>query len=129
MPSGSPIKQIDPADEAEILLRKAEKCCDCKVAEPTVHYFGGAKRCQPCSDSFRDANRAEEAAADKAWLEANPCEICGKQSAIAHYECQECCEHEPDADEGYHCLSCGMDCSEGAMSSAYEYAKAMRRDG
>ena len=87
-------------------------CIDCH-GPGTVHYVFGAVRCEQCADTFSAANRAEKAAAEKAWLKANPCETCGEQSAIAYYGCQECCDHEPDADEGMHCLSCGKDCSGG----------------
>lgn len=51
------------------------------------------------------------------------CEFCGKEIAVKGYSCQECCEHEPDPDEGYHCLLCGADCSERVFSQAYDRAK------
>lgn len=55
------------------------------------------------------------------------CEECGE----SYYEhgCQECCDHEPDADEGFHCLLCGKDCSESVMSRAYDRAKDFRKYG
>lgn len=57
------------------------------------------------------------------------CEECGDPIAIDGYGCQECCDHEPDADEGYHCLNCGKDCSESVMSRAYDQAKDLRKYG
>lgn len=44
-------------------------------------------------------------------------------------ECQDCCDHEPDSSEGYHCSNCGKDCSEGVASAAYDRAKDIRKYG
>lgn len=57
------------------------------------------------------------------------CEHCNNPITVKGYSCQECCEHEPDADEGYHCLNCAKDCSESAMSSAIDRAKDLRKYG
>lgn len=35
------------------------------------------------------------------------CPDCKEPIAVAGYECQECCEHDYDPDEGYSCLNCG----------------------
>ena len=82
-------------------------CCDCH-APATVHYCLGATRCEKCSEAFGAKNRAEEAAR----IAAQRCDECGEH--YSGYGCEECCDHEPDPDEGMHCLGCGKDCSEGA---------------
>lgn len=51
------------------------------------------------------------------------CEGCEEE------DCQFCCDHEPDADEGWHCLNCGKDCSEDVLAAAYDYAKGRAKDG
>lgn len=43
--------------------------------------------------------------------------------------CQECCDHEFDPDEGYHCLNCGKDGAEDVLSAAYDRAKDIRKYG
>lgn len=88
-----------------------KQCADCNQAEGTVTYFFGNVRCEPCSDAFQKKNREEEIARDAKWIKENPCEECGEEVAMAYYGCQNCCEHEPDPDEGFHCLGCGKDCS------------------
>lgn len=57
------------------------------------------------------------------------CSDCGKPIAVSGYECQGCCEHEPDADEGFMCLNCGKECAEDVMSAAYDRAKDIRKYG
>lgn len=45
-------------------------------------------------------------------------------------DCQECCEHDYAAGEGYHCLNCGKDGSEDVMADAYdEYKDHMKYGG
>lgn len=61
--------------------------------------------------------------------EVSCCEECNEPIALKGYDCQECCDHEPDEDEGYHCLRCGMDCSEDVMAAAYDRAKNFRKYG
>lgn len=102
-------------------------CVDCG-AVATVTYMW-ATRCQTCADSFSEANRREALAKEEEWIKANPCETCGEPPAIAYYECQDCCEHEFDADEGYHCLSCGLDGSEDVAAAAYDRMKDFAKYG
>ena len=37
--------------------------------------------------------------------------------------CENCCEHEFDASEGFHCLNCGKDGSEEVQCRAYDILK------
>ena len=60
------------------------------------------------------------------------CDSCGEDfvSESNYAEtCEECCDHEFDADEGYHCLNCGKDGSESVMSAAYDRAKDLAKYG
>lgn len=57
------------------------------------------------------------------------CEYCNEEIALEGYSCQACCEHEPDADEGYHCLICGKCCAEEFLSSAIDHARVLRKYG
>ena len=57
------------------------------------------------------------------------CEHCGKPCEPSFEVCEECCEHEFDADEGFHCLSCGKNGYEEMMAMAYDRAKDARKYG
>ncbi len=59
----------------------------------------------------------------------NKCDECNHTYPDHQYGCQDCCNHEPDPDEGNHCLQCGKDCSEDVMSDAYDRAKDIRKYG
>jgi hypothetical protein len=51
------------------------------------------------------------------WLERDECGCRWSDN------CQECCEHEYDSSEGYHCLNCRKDGSEDVASATYERYK------
>ena len=57
------------------------------------------------------------------------CPECKENEVVYGDICQECCEHEFDADEGYTCLGCGLDGSEDVMAAAYDRAKDFRKYG
>lgn len=59
--------------------------------------------------------------------EEKKCAECG--SAAESEFCQDCCEHEYDADEGFMCLGCGKEGAEEVMSRAYDRAKDLRKYG
>lgn len=83
-------------------------CYDCHKNKGTVFYGDGAKRCEPCAAIFNKKNRDERLRKEN---EKHKCCDCN-ETYTGTYACPHCCEHEPDADEGYHCLVCGTDCSE-----------------
>lgn len=100
-------------------------CVDCLVREGTVTFGLGDKRCQKCADIFHNMNYYNRVYKEN---KGHKCEDCG-EVYCGPYACPHCCDHEPDADEGYHCLNCGTDCSEGVMSAAYDRAKDIRKYG
>jgi len=57
------------------------------------------------------------------------CDECGKPTESPYDVCTDCCDHEPDADEGFMCLHCGKECAEDVMSAAYDRAKDIRKYG
>lgn len=61
--------------------------------------------------------------------EKNKCEECGSEIELDGYGCQKCCDHEPDPDEGYHCLQCGKDCYEDVAAAAYDSYKDRMKYG
>lgn len=78
---------------------------------------------------FRDSNFRQFVGGGFSLFIGRPdfCEGCGEP--YYGYGCEDCCEHEPDADEGFHCLLCGKDCSEDVQSRAYDRAKDLRKYG
>lgn len=48
-------------------------------------------------------------------------------SGCDNEECQDCCDHEYDPDEGYMCLNCGKNGYEEACDRA-EFMEDLRRD-
>lgn len=114
---------IDPRDKLNF-CEKCSTCVDCRAKPGTVHYCGGAQRCAECSEIFKEKNRAERRLREN---KVHLCE-CG-ESYMGEYGCPHCCEHEFDADEGYHCLNCGTDGSEEVMSNAYDQAKDRMKYG
>ena len=52
----------------------------------------------------------------------------GKEREMGNF-CRWCCEHEPDADEGFMCLLCGKECAEDVMARAYDRAKDLQKYG
>ncbi len=63
----------------------------------------------------------------------DPVKRCSECPRLVEYEysdyCQQCCEHEFDPNEGWHCLECGKDGSEEMMAAAYDRAKDLRKYG
>lgn len=56
------------------------------------------------------------------------CVHCGAE--VFDFEvCEQCCEHDFDSSEGYHCLSCGKDGTEEVMSAAYDRMKDRMKYG
>lgn len=100
------------------------KCHDCKK-RPGIHqYVLGALRCDSCAEIFRLRNMIEK---QRIELTMHICE-CGNKYQ-GEYECPDCCEHEFDPCEGFHCLQCGTDGSESVMSDTYDRAKDARKYG
>ncbi len=62
-------------------------------------------------------------------MKANKCEECGDEIHSDYDSCTQCCDHEPDSEEGFHCLICGKDCSEDVMARAYDRAKDFYKYG
>ena len=50
----------------------------------------------------------------------NGCEGCELET------CQDCCQHQFDADEGYICLGCGLQQDIGELIDAAEYSMGDR---
>lgn len=57
------------------------------------------------------------------------CPDCKTPIAVSGYECQECCSHEFDPDEGFHCLNCGKDGAEEVVSALYDRMKDRMKYG
>lgn len=57
------------------------------------------------------------------------CDSCKEPCARGFDVCEDCCDHEYDADEGFICLNCGREGAEDVMAQAYDAAKARRQDG
>lgn len=55
------------------------------------------------------------------------CEDCGEE--YIGDSCQDCCDHDYDADEGFHCLNCGKDGSEAVQGRAYDAYKDRMKYG
>lgn len=102
-----------------------KRCDECKTKEATRHYVLGTKRCDPCSARFDFQNWKRRYLLKNA---EHICEDCNNKW-IGQYGCPVCCEHEPDPDEGYHCLSCGKDCSADVAAEAYDRWKDYRKYG
>jgi hypothetical protein len=99
------------------MLAEVKACPDCKIV-PKVTSSG---------DKFNDVQMCK---AHKEKRKTDDiCEECKEPIALAGYSCQSCCEHEFDADEGYHCLNCALDGSEDVMAAAYDRAKDFRKYG
>jgi hypothetical protein len=108
--------------------------CRCgEQADGSYHYdmdhahsgvHGDCLRCRPCWKAFSIARSEESARKER--------ERMASHLASNHDDgeaCPECCEHEFDPGEGYHCLSCGLDGSEDVMADAYDRAKDRMKYG
>jgi hypothetical protein len=111
------------------------KCEDCNLLQATITYGLGAQRCTLCSETFnfkiRSERKVKQDLEDKRRLEYQPT-MDAAHEAGENCEaewCQECCDHEFDDGEGYHCLGCGLDGSEQVLSAAYDRAKDLRKYG
>lgn len=109
------------------------RCYSCGSAEVTTHWVLPGSQCQPCADikqakinADRKAREEKEFAAYKAHAfrreEDGQCPDDGEV-------CNECCEHEYDASEGFMCLNCGNEGAEEMMSMAEDRAKDLRKYG
>lgn len=107
-------------------LAMGNLCYDCRIKPAKVTFGTGIERCAECAEHFKDKIRFERMAAELTRLIV--CEVCHRQYD-SKYSCPDCCEHEPDAAEGFHCLNCGKDCSENVMAAAYDRAKDQRKYG
>lgn len=103
---------------------KSELCDDCGAFRATTHYGMGAKRCGDCAAVFNEQVHRERQAAADAETARRAKHVCGDDDV-----CEECCDHDFDADEGNHCLSCGKDGSESVFSAAFERAKGSWKYG
>lgn len=59
----------------------------------------------------------------------NQCQNCAVEIVRGYDNCESCCDHYFDADEGFMCLECGKDGTEEIMSRAHDRAKDLRKYG
>lgn len=57
------------------------------------------------------------------------CDTCGEPLSLKGYDCQNCCDHDPDPQESYMCVNCGADCFEDVTARAHDRAKDLRKYG
>lgn len=57
------------------------------------------------------------------------CVVCKDRELPDGEGCEECCDHDYDSSEGYHCLNSGKDGSEDVMAAAFDHAKDLAKYG